>query len=213
MKVLSLAALAFAAQQSLASPPDLQAIVRYETVSLSADGVEKTVRYSERWVRQGGHAWRERLNAGAPHRHDDDGHQHLDFAAAPRHVWRDAKGKLQVEFIHAAKRERIAVAPREWRDAGFDGSWARASQLVDMAKMRGFAKKTGGADVAVYSKAGKTLRWSERWQMPLQVSLRSADGRQRETIAVEPQPLPAGFVPPWKRSAGWPERDYLDTLD
>ncbi|VEB41679.1 Uncharacterised protein [Chromobacterium violaceum] len=90
---------------------------------------------------------------------------------------------------------------------------ARASQLVDMAKMRGFAKKTGGADVAVYSKAGKTLRWSERWQMPLQVSLRSADGRQRETIAVEPQPLPAGFVPPWKRSAGWPERDYLDTLD
>ncbi|SUX33384.1 hypothetical protein [Chromobacterium violaceum] len=159
MKVLSLAALAFAAQQALASPPDLQAIVRYETVSLGADGVEKTVRYSERWVRQGGHAWRERLNAGAPHRHDDDGHQHLDFAAAPRHVWRDAKGKLQVEFIHAAKRERIAVAPREWRDAGFDGSWARASQLVDMAKMRGFAKKTGGADVAVYSKAGKTLRW------------------------------------------------------
>ncbi|WP_406850025.1 hypothetical protein, partial [Chromobacterium phragmitis] len=62
MKVLSLAALALVAQQALAASPDLQAVVRYETVSQGADGVEKTVRYSERWVRQNGHVWRERLN-------------------------------------------------------------------------------------------------------------------------------------------------------
>ncbi|MEO9383951.1 hypothetical protein [Chromobacterium phragmitis] len=213
MKVLSLAALALVAQQALAASPDLQAVVRYETVSQGADGVEKTVRYSERWVRQNGHVWRERLNAAAPHRHDDDGHQHLDFAAAPRHVWRDAKGELRVEFVHAAKRERIVVEKREWNDAGFDGSWARASQLVDASQLRGFAKKHESADVAIYRKAGKTLRWSERWQMPLQVTLRSADGRQRETITVAPQALPAGAVPPWRRSAAWPARDYLDTLD
>ncbi|POZ62621.1 hypothetical protein [Chromobacterium alticapitis] len=213
MKVLCLTALALLAQLSHAALPDMQAIVHYETVSQGADGVEKTLRYSERWIRQSGHVWRERLNAAAPHRHDDDGHQHLDFAAAPRHVWRDAKGELQVEFLHAAKQERIAVAKREWSDAGFDGSWARASQLVDASQLRGFSKKRKSADVAVYRKAGKTLRWSERWQAPLRVSLRSDDGKQRETITVAPQALPAGFVPPWQRSAGWPERDYLDTLD
>lgn len=213
MKVLLIAALALWAQQAAAALPDLQAIVRYETISQGADGVEKTLRYSEKWVRQDGHIWRERLNAAAPHRHDDDGHQHLDFAAAPRHVWRDAKGELRVEFVHAAKQERIVVERREWSDAGFDGSWARASQLVDLSQMRGFAQKRESGDVAVYSKAGKTLRWSQRWQMPLRVSLQSADGRQRETITVAPQPLPAGFIPPWKNSAAWPARDYLDTLD
>lgn len=213
MKVLLIAALALLAQQAAAALPDLQAIVRYETVSQGADGVEKTLRYSEKWVRQGGHVWRERLGAAVPHRHDDDGHQHLDFAAAPRHVWQDGKGQLKVEFIHAAKQERIVVERREWSDAGFDGSWARASQLVDIAQLHGFAKTNDSADTIVYTKGGKTLRWSQRWQMPLRVSLLSADGRQRETITVEPQALPPSAPQPWKRSANWPARDYLDTLD
>lgn len=159
MKVLLIAALALLAQQAAAALPDLQAIVRYETVSQGADGVEKTLRYSEKWVRQGGHVW------------------------------------------------------REWSDAGFDGSWARASQLVDIAQLHGFAKTNDSADTIVYTKGGKTLRWSQRWQMPLRVSLLSADGRQRETITVEPQALPPSAPQPWKRSANWPARDYLDTLD
>ncbi|WP_047244325.1 hypothetical protein [Chromobacterium subtsugae] len=217
MKMLLLSLLLALAAPARAAAPDLQAVVHYETVSLGTDGVEKTIRYREKLVRQNGHVWRERLDAGAPHRHDNDGHQHLDFAAAPRHVWLDAQGRPQLEFIHAGKKERIQAAPREWSDVGFNGSWAQASQLVDISQLRGFSLRQEEKDVARYSKTStqgsKTLRWSQRWQLPLEVEVRSADGRQRETIRVSPQALAAGTVPPWRQYARWPARDYLDTLD
>ncbi|OHX14361.1 hypothetical protein BI347_13230 [Chromobacterium sphagni] len=216
MKTLLICTLPALASAALAATPDLQAVVRYETVSLGADGVEKTARYSEKWIRQGGHVWRERLNAGQAS-HDDDGHQHLDYAAAPRHVWLDSKRQPQLEFIHSGRKERIQVAPREWSDVGFNGSWPQASQLVDLARLKGFARRRESADITLYRKAsaegGKTLRWSRRWQMPLEIEVRSADSRQRETIRVTPQALTPSTPLPWRQSAGWPARDYLDTLD
>ncbi|OHX15454.1 hypothetical protein [Chromobacterium sphagni] len=217
MKNLLISALLALAAAAQAAAPDLQAVVRYETVSRGADGVEKTVRYSEKWIRQGQHVWRERLGSSQAQRHDDDGHQHLDYAAARRHVWLDGRKQPQLEFIHAGRKERIQVAPREWSDVGFNGSWPQASQLVDHARLKGFSRRQESADITLYRKAsaegGKTLRWSRRWQMPLEIEVRSADGRQRETIRVTPQALAPSTPLPWRQSAGWPARDYLDTLD
>ncbi|UTH74557.1 hypothetical protein [Chromobacterium sp. IIBBL 290-4] len=200
--------------QAWAELPSLQAIVRYETVSLGADGTEKTLRYSEKWLRQGSHVWRERLSVQQHGDHaDDDGHHHLDFASAPRHVWLDGNGLMRVEFLNREQKRRIAVEKREWSDIGFAASWPQAAQLIDLSQLKGFAVRRESADITRYSKAGKTLRWSARWRMPLSVAIRSADGRQVEKISITPSVLPANMALPWRQSAGWQKQDYLDTLD
>ncbi|KMN30676.1 MULTISPECIES: hypothetical protein [Chromobacterium] len=219
--LLPLALLALSPALHAAAAPDLVATLRYETVTIGNDGVEKTIRYQEKLTRQGKHVWRERLNAragGHGHEHGaEDGHDHIDYPAANRHVWLDAKGQPRLEFAVPQQGLLVQVGQREWSDVGFDGSWTQASQIVDIAKLKGFTVSPGADGSRWYRKTAnghsKQLQWSTRWAMPLQVESRSQDGRYRESIRVEIRPLAAGQPLPWAQTGRLRAKDYMDTLD
>ncbi|OQS35624.1 hypothetical protein [Chromobacterium haemolyticum] len=223
MKILLPLALLALSPALRAAVPDLVATISYETVTVGNDGVEKTIRYREKLTRQGKHVWRERLNARAGgHDHDnghgaEDGHDHIDYAAASRHVWLDAKGLPRLEFAVLQQRLLVQVGQREWGDVGFDGSWTLASQLVDIAKLKGFTVGPGADGSRWYRKTAngrsKQLQWSTRWALPLRVESRSQDGRHRESMRVDIHPLAAGQPLPWAQTGRLRGKDYMDTLD
>lgn len=66
--------------------PDLDAVLLHESMTVSADGVTRTVTYRERMVRRDGHVWIERVPpSGAKRAHAGGAHAHegLDAARTP----------------------------------------------------------------------------------------------------------------------------------
>lgn len=209
------AVLALAAMTAQAGePPPVSAVITHEASAVGADGVTRSSRYQERFLRTDGNVWLQRLlPANAPRAeagHDD--HEHPDLGLAGRHITRGSDGKGRLTLVLADERKVIALRPVDYEDVGFDDCWRCAYHFIDPARLQRM-KRVGAADGLVryeLREAGVLWRisWDERLQLPRLVESRRLDGRQSSRITITPA---AGKVPaPW---LGYGRYQHLDLAD
>ena len=213
--VLAACALA-AALPALAQDADL--LVRHTIVSAGADGVKRTTEFSERVVRRQDQVWVERIvpagwHSAAEHAAGDHGHKHLDVAAAARWIRRDAAtGKPALRLASAEDKVLVDVAPTDYGNVGFDGSWMAAYHLIDPASLKGLQDTGTRGDLTTYvsREPGRTLKvvWNRKLQLP--VSVESSQGPSSRKTVVQVQPTRAV---PWDATAAYQKKDYSDYLD
>ncbi|KVN15705.1 MULTISPECIES: hypothetical protein [unclassified Burkholderia] len=222
-----LAAAPAIAARAAAPAPELDAVLLHESMTVSADGVTRTVTYRERMVRRDGHVWIERVlpagakraEAGDAHAHA--GHKHFDFDAAARHVTNDG-GKIGVEYVDAAQRTVVAVPPAEYETTGFDGSWDNAFYITPPSQLKRLAAKSKPGPApgtrwyeqtvgALRAQGVNRILWSDALQAPLVVEYRSADGHASRKLTLTP--APRAKAPPWRQLQSYARKEYADYLD
>lgn len=225
------------AQNMKAQAPDLDLSIRYYTRVMTPEGVLRESRYEETMLRRPDHVWVTRvLPNEAAHAHDDDHahqdkgagvkkasaathvHKHFNYVVLPRHVVREG-GKLRLEFVDAREREIVAIAPTDYENVNFDGSWANAFFLVDPQSVAALPlsnrpSPVAGARWRAREKNGVFQRvlWDEKKMIPLLVESGDRNGSFFQRIEVKPQAEPAKALP-WQNLKGYAQKEYADFLD
>lgn len=208
--VLALGAGAAAAQ-------DVDLVVRHTLISEGKDGIKRTIEFSERVVRRQDEVWIQRdiplgWHADSEHAVGGKAHKHLDVAAAARWIQRDKEGKLSVRLASFEDKVLVDVAPTDYGNIGFDGSWPAAYHLLDPSTLKRLkvSRTAGSLTTYVMQAEGRSLTvvWNERLQYP--VSVESVEGRSRKRTAVQAMPAARS---PWDAVKEFQRKDYADYLD
>lgn len=201
---------------------DLALKLDHDVTTLSADGVTRITRFSERLIRRDNEAWLARV---IPHgAHDESEHQthnkshkHMDVSAAARWVVKKDDGKLQVRIVNVHEKMVVDIAPVDYANIGFDGKWVSVSTLLDPEQIKRMKplSRTAPAGSRWYESGTKELKvlvlWDEKGQYPRRVESRSANGVSNSTLVVTREPMPATM--PWSKLTGYAQKEYSDLLD
>lgn len=211
--------------------PSLDALVTYESRSVTHAGVTEMRRFSNRLIRRPGHVWLERDLPAAPAGglshvgHDRQGttvasHRHFDFELASQHLTRTADGKLRADYVDRIGRQVVFVPPTEYSVPGFDGSWDNAAALVSERTVAAMplAPLPSTVTGAVWHAEARNgwfnrVLWSTRSKIALVVESGRSDGSVFRRTVVDLQPLTPAAALPWKQLAGYAQKDYDDFMD
>ena len=238
-----LLACAQAVQKTVASAaaqgPDLDLVVAYYSRVLTPEGVLRESRYEEKMLRRPGHVWVARVlpkltseshadakttqnevprQSAAVPAADEHAHRHFNHVVLARHVTRDGD-RIRVEFVDAHDRTVIAIAPAEYENVDFDGSWANAFYLVDpqgvaLLPLSRRVSPIAGARWHEREKNGLFQRvlWDDKRMIPLIVETGDRTGNAFRRIEIKPQ---AGLSKelPWLNLKNYAQKEYADFLD
>ena len=211
--------------------PSLDALVTYESRSVTHAGVTEMRRFSNRLIRRPGHVWLERDLPVAPAGkishvgHDGKGavvagHRHFDFELASQHLTRSADGTLRADYVDRIGRQVVFVPPTEYSVPGFDGSWDNAAALVSEKTVAAMplAPLPSAVAGAVWHAEARNgwfnrVLWSTRSKIALVVESGRSDGSVFRRTVVDLQPLTPAASLPWKQLAGYAQKDYDDFMD
>jgi hypothetical protein len=199
-----------------AEAPELDLTVTYYSRILTPEGVLRESRYQEKILRRIGHVWMARILPKIVA--DEHAHKHFNHVVLARHVTLDGD-RLRLDFVDAHERAVVAIAPTEYENVNFDGSWANAFYLVDpqdvaLLPLSGRASPVVGARWHEREKNGLFQRvlWDDKRMLPLIVETgdRTSDALRR--IEVKPQ---AGLTRelPWLSLKGYEQKENADFLD
>jgi len=214
--VAALAACAGAAALP-AQAQDADLLVRHTIVSAGGDGIKRTTEFSERVVRRQDQVWIERIvppgwHVDHEHATGDKAHKHLDVAVAARWLQRDKAGKPALRLASAQDKVLVDVAPPDYANVGFDGSWTAAYHLIDPASLKKLRPSGTAGDLTTYTSKDKDrslkVVWNDRLQYPVLVE--SSNGPSSRRTVVQAQPAGAS---PWDATRGYQRKDYSDYLD
>jgi hypothetical protein len=200
----------------LAQDADLR--VQHVIVSAGGDGIKRTTEFSERVVRRQDQVWIERIvppgwHADHEHAAADKAHKHLDVALAARWLQRGKDGKPVLRLASAQDKVLVDIAPTDYANVGFDGSWTAAYHLIDPASLKKLKPVSTQGDLTTYTSKEKDrslkVVWNNRLQYPVLVE--SANGPSSRKTMVQAA-RPAG-APPWNTTQGYQRKDYSDYLD
>lgn len=215
-KMVLLVGLSAASLAGAAPPPPMDLEISYYTKVVTDEGVTREANYKERMLRRAGHVWVAReLPAGAASRKAAHG---LNPAVLPRHV-RLEGGRMVLEIVDTALKAVVAIAPSEFANVGFDGSWEAAYSLADPARV-------AQLPLSIRSSAIPGAQWRERekdglfervlWDAARQVALvvESGDAGGRFFRRVQAVPVsPSRATLPWEQLRSYAQREYADYLD
>jgi hypothetical protein len=214
---------------------DLDLSINYYTRALTPEGVVRESRYQETMLRRPGHVWIARVlpaaasSENAAHGRDAAGageagspvepaHRHFNHVLLPRHVTR-TRGQLRLEFVDVPGREVIAIAPSDYDNVGFDGSWANAFFLADPTIVASLPlmNKTSPVAGAHWHEAIRDgvfhrVLWDEKRMVPLLLEKGDTKGSFLQRMEVKVRPGLARVLP-WTTIKGYAQREYADFLD
>jgi hypothetical protein len=204
--------------------PDLSLEVRHATVSLGADGIKRTTHFSETVIRRDQTVWVERVVPQGAHsqlEHAQAGagkdHKHADLSAATRWIQSDAKGKIRFRLVSVHDKMVIDIAPAEYGNVGFDGSWLAAYHLIDPAILKKLKPSETKGEGQWYesppSHKNNRVRvlWNAEKEIPLKVISLSPNGLSSRTTTV--RVLNQSPAKPWEAVGTFMTKDYSDFLD
>lgn len=223
-----------------ASPaPDLDLSIKHYSRVLTAEGVTRESRYEETMMRRNKHVWVARVlpsqrdqhvaphvadgrvrpvsNAALP---DADSHlqRHFNPATVPRHVTLDS-GKLKLEFIDSEQKEVVAIAPTEYDNVNFDGSWVNAYYLLDPAMVSTLflarqSSPVAGAHWRSREKDGYFQRvlWDDKRMIPLVIETGNRSGSFFRRTQIQPRASLRKDLP-WENTKGYAKKEYVDFPD
>lgn len=207
---------------ALAAP--LSAIMTFESMTLTSDGVKKQTQFQERFIRDTNIVWSERIIPAVAHHHEEEsasGHDHhehnLNFASAGKWIARDAKNKISFSFVRNDEKKIIVPRESEYGMLGFDGEWETAYYLVNRAALKTMTplKKPAPEGASWYEKKDSVqftrILWDERKEIPLSIETAKLDGTMSNkiTLALTPAPLTL----PWTQLGKYQTIAYEDLLD
>jgi hypothetical protein len=216
-----LAATAHAA--GLPQAPDLDLSIRYYSRVMTAEGVLRESRYEEKMLRRQDHVWTARVlpkaaikaTAAQDGKHD---HKHFNYIALPRHIARDGD-KLRLEFVDFHDRAVVVIAPSEYENVNFDGSWTNAFYLTDPKQvaalpMSGRTTTLTGTRWHEREKDGVFQRvlWDEKRMIPLVIESGNRQDTFFQRIEIAPQEKLIVALP-WQELKGYAQKEYADFLD
>lgn len=207
---------------ALALANDLALKIDHESTSLSADGITRITRFSERLVRRDNQSWLLRIiptgaHEDAAHQSGGKNHKHMDVNAASRWVVKGVDGKLRVRIVNAHEKLVVDVAPTDYANIGFDGRWSTANQLIDPAQLQRMKASTRPAPVGArwYESSGRDSRvfllWDEKNQYPRRIESVNAQGTQSSQMVVTREAMPDQL--PWLGLESYSQKEYSDLLD
>jgi hypothetical protein len=206
----------------LAQAEDLALKIDHETTSLSADGVTRITRFSERLVRRDQQSWLARIipagaHEDADHKLGGKSHKHMDVNAASRWVLKGADGKLRVRVVNDHEKLVVDVPPTDYGNIGFDGRWSTANQLIDPAQLQRMKASSRQAPAGARWYEGGSrdnrvwLLWDEKAQYPRRIESANARGTQSSLMVVTREPMPDRL--PWTGLESYAQKEYSDLLD
>lgn len=207
---------------SHAADATLSLNISHEIHTLGPDGVARTARFEERYLRRTDTVWIARILPRGAHdnkEHQSGGHdhKHMDLAASARWFQRAPGKALEVRLIDEHERAVIGLPPTEYGMIGFDGRWESVWNLLDPARLKSFKASSESAPAGARWYAGKDgnnrirVLWDEGKQYPRRIESTSLNGLNRSlTIATTGA---APHVAPWETLAAYQHKDYSDLLD
>lgn len=201
---------------------DLALKIDHESTVLSADGVTRITRFSERLVRRDNQSWLSRIvppgaHEDADHQSGGKNHKHMDVNAAARWVIQGDDGKLRVRIVNVHEKLLVDVPATDYGNIGFDGRWTTASQLMDPAQVRRMklSARPAPAGARWYESGSRDHRvqllWDEKAQYPRRIESIHAKGTQSSRMVVTREAMPADL--PWMGLASFSQKEYSDLLD
>ncbi|GGY69126.1 hypothetical protein GCM10011613_11800 [Cellvibrio zantedeschiae] len=221
-KILVCVGILFLAKAAIAAP--LSAIMTFESMTLTSDGVKKQTQFQERFIRDTNVIWTERIVPMAVHHDhvhepasDHEHHHDLNFATAGKWIVRDNNNQIKFAFVRSDEKKIIAPRVSEYGTLGFDGEWETAYYLVNRAALKKMQilKKSSAEGTNWYEKKDATqftrILWDERKEIPLSIETTRFDGTMSNkiTLALTPAPLTL----PWSKLAAYQTIAYEDLLD
>lgn len=210
---------------SFAAP--LSAVMTFESMTLTAEGVKKQTYFQERFIRDTNVVWSERIVPTVAKHHDHheengheghEGHEHnLNFATAGKWLVRDANNQIKFAFVRNDEKKIINPRISEYGTLGFDGVWETAYYLVnrDALKKMTLLSKAAPEGAKWYEKKDAKrftrILWDERKEIPLTIETGSFDGTSNDKITLAITPAPATL--PWKSISNYQNIAYEDLLD
>lgn len=196
--------------------PELDLAVTYYSRVLTSEGVLRESRYQEKILRRAGHVWATRILPKMVA--DEHAHKHFNHVLLARHVTLDGD-HLRVDFVDARERAVVAIAPAEYENVNFDGSWTNAFYLVDpkdvaMLPLSDRASSVVGARWHEREKNGAFQRvlWDDKRMIPLIVETGDRTSNVFRRIEVKPQVALTRDLP-WLTLKGYAQKEYADFLD
>ncbi len=212
-------------QSTFAAP--LAAIMTFESVTMTADGVKKQTHFQELFIRDTNVVWTERMIPKTVHHHDHnkdstsqekDAHKHnVNFAIAGKWLVRDTTDKINFRFVR--KEDKTIIVPRdsEYGTLGFDGVWETAYYLANRNALKKMTplKKPAPAGAVWYEQKNTTqftrILWDEKTELPLSIESGTLDGNSNNKITLVITPAPSPL--PWNVLSSYQTIAYEDLLD
>jgi hypothetical protein len=202
--------------------PDLDLTIKYFNRELKTDGVLHESTYTETMLRRHGHVWSQRILPSQLSANDvtHPNHEHKDFnyIVLPRHVTFDGS-KITVEFINQHDRQVIYIAPTEYENVNFDGSWLNSYYLINpklIAAMPLSKRAVPNADEHWHEidKNGLFQRvlWHDKLHIPLLIETGDKAGTFLQRTTLTPHTKLAQDLP-WHHLQGYTQKEYSDFLD
>lgn len=213
------------AQSSSAAP--LAAIMTFESMALSSDGVQKQTHFQEFFVRDTNVVWSERIipTRAQPHEHEhtaetEEKHEHkhnLNFATSGKWLVRDASDKILFRLVR--KEDKSIIVPREteYGTLGFDGVWETAFYLANRASLKTMTrlKQPAAQGATWYEHKNAThftrILWDEQKEFPRVIESGSLDGLSSSKISMTLTAAPKQL--PWQELGDFHTIAYEDLLD
>ena len=228
---------------AVAHAQDLDMTIQYYSRVQTPEGVLRESRYAEKMLRRPGHVWvtrvmpdsTEPVAADIAHRNNKDSgavrklnivqsvekeheHKHFNPVVLARHVIGDGKA-VRVEFVDAHEKAVVQIAPSEYENVNFDGSWLNAFYLIDPKAVASLplssrAAPVSGASWREHEKNGlfQRLLWDDRKMIPLIVETGDRAGTFFRRIEVKPLSTLSKALP-WENLNGYVQKEYSDFLD
>ena len=206
--------------------PDLDAVLSYQSSSISRNGVTKEMRFQEKMIRRDGHLWTAPVPGKIALGYEDEtpaehaAHEHFDFESAARHLSHDAEGKLQLDYVDAARSTVVRVPPGEYEATGFTSSWASAASLIEPGSISAMQrlKRTSPVAGAIWYEQQQGRRfsrvlWSPTLQIALKIESGNVDGSAYRATTVRLLPATAAQKLPWLGLARLKQKEYDDFMD